>query len=83
MSYELSYSDKASKQLAKLDRSIKIQLMKKFGELEQNPLLGKPLGNILKNQRSLHVGKFRAVYFIKEQKILITKIKHRKKAYEG
>ena len=81
MSYNIFYSSKATRQLKKLNKPIKIQIMKKISELEKNPELGKPLGNILKNKRSLHTGKYRVVYSIKEQEIIIAKIEHRDKAY--
>ncbi len=81
MSYELKFSKKAEKQLIKLDKTISKQIFKKLKELEKNPLLGKPLHKNLKNQRSIHTGKYRTLYSIEENRILIFKIKHRKNVY--
>jgi len=82
MDYTVFYSIMAVKQVKKLDKSLKIQLLKKISELRENPELGKPLGNVLKNKRSLHVGKFRVLYSIKEKDIIIAEIGHRKSIYE-
>lgn len=84
MPYEISYSNNAAKELKKLDKSITTQIFKKIGELQENPDLGKPLSNVFKNYRSLHIGKFRVIYSKIEQnkEILIANVKHRKHAYD-
>lgn len=81
MNYKIFYSTEAVKQIKKLNKPIKIQMMKKIIELENKPELGKPLGNVLKSKRSLYIGKYRAVYSIKGEEILIAKIEHRKRVY--
>ncbi|PIU21815.1 MAG: hypothetical protein COT15_00390 [Candidatus Diapherotrites archaeon CG08_land_8_20_14_0_20_34_12] len=52
--------------------------------LGAKPEIGKPLSNVFKNHRSLHVGKFRVIYSYLEntKEVLIANIKHRKHAYE-
>lgn len=83
MIYERLYFSSAKKELEKLDKSIKIQVIKKIRELDDNIELGKPLRNFLKNLRSLHVGDYRVIYTIKEEdkKIIIIKIGHRRNVY--
>lgn len=83
MIYERLFSPRAKKELEKLDKSIKIQIIKKIRELENNPKLGKPMLNILKNTRSLHVGDYRIIYYIREdhKRIIITKVGHRRNVY--
>lgn len=54
-------------------------------KLSQDPFrFGKPLRNTLKNTRSLRVGKYRIVYEIKENElvVLVLKLGTREKVYE-
>lgn len=82
MTYKIFFEPKTFSELKKFDKHLKIQILKKVKQLEQNPEIGKPLGNVLKNQRSLHIGKFRVLYTVKGQDIIIAKIKHRKHIYD-
>lgn len=83
MIYERLFFPQAKKELEKLDKSIKVQIVKKIRELNENPELGKPMSNFLKNTRSLHVGDYRIIYYIKEEykKIIIIKVGHRRNVY--
>ncbi len=82
MSYSLSYSKDAEKELAKLDKAVQTQILKKIAHLEENPELGEPLSNVLRNKRRLHVGKWRVVYSTEGKTVLIAKIAHRKDVYD-
>ena len=81
MTYRIFYSSKSETQLKKLNKQTKIQIIKKVSELSKNPELGKPLKNVFKNYRSLHVGKYRIIYTIKGNNIIIAKVGHRKQIY--
>lgn len=81
MTYSIDYSTDAAKQLQKLDKKPAEQIFRKIHELKEKPLLGKPLRNIFKNHRRLHVGKYRIIYSIKGNTIIVAKIKHRKSVY--
>lgn len=81
MSFSIKYSREAEKALPKLDKAIQIQILKKIGHLKDNPELGVPLSNILKNKWRLHIGKWRVVYSIEGGTVLIAKIEHRKGVY--
>ena len=81
MKYNVSLSHEAGKELERLDKAIKTQILKKLVELEENPHLGKPLSNVLKNNFSLHVGKYRIIYTIRQRDIVIARVAHRKEAY--
>ena len=72
----------AEKDLRALDKSVKVQIVKKIGHLESNPGLGTPLSNVLKGRWRLHIGKYRVLYEIVKQDIFVVRIKHRKDAYE-
>lgn len=82
MSYSLSYSKDADDGLAKLDKEVQIQILKKIAHLKENPELGEPLSNVLKNRWRLHVGKWRIIYSVEGSTILIAKIGHRKDVYD-
>jgi len=81
MSYNVSLTRKANKELSNLDKAVQIQIINKIRHLEENPELGEPLSNILKGKRRLHIGKWRVVYSIEGNTILIAKIEHRKGVY--
>lgn len=82
MKYNIEYSAQARRGLERLDTAIQIQILRKISHLSENPELGAPLGNVLKTKRSIHVGKYRAVYSIVGTSIIIARIGHRKNVYE-
>ena len=68
--YKFSYTDifkKAVKKIRAKDYSLFGRIDKKVNEIIDNPFLGKPLRNILKNNRRVHVGNFVLVYRINEE----------------
>lgn len=81
MAYKIEYASRALRQLKKLDKTTVKQIIKAIGKISENPLLAKPLSNVFKNFRSEHCGKYRIVFSIKTNTIIIAKIEHRKKAY--
>jgi len=82
MSYKLLFASDFEKEISKYDKAIKIQIFKKINQLLGNPDLGKPLSNILKNSRSLHINKYRVIYRVVSNTIIVFKVSHRKYAYE-
>lgn len=82
--YEVRLEDSARRFLKKLDKETNKKLIKKFRSLEENPELGKPLTGNLAGLWSLRVGKFRAIYKIQRNEliILVLDIGHRKNVYE-
>ncbi len=50
----------------------------------ENPYLGKPLRNVLKNKRRVHIGPFVLIYEIneKEKEIVLLKFEHHDKVYK-
>lgn len=81
MKFQIEYSAEAFKQLKKLDRVMLVQIVKRLEKLSENPLLAKPLSNEFKNFLSEHVGKYRIVFSIRDEKITIAKIERRKTVY--
>ena len=82
MSYKLLYNDEAREQLKTLDKSVLIPILKKAAQIQHNPSIGNPLSNLLKNKRSVHVGKYRIVYIVVGEDITIVRVRHRKDVYE-
>lgn len=78
---KIFYSSEFIKQIKKYDKNLQVQIIKKLKQLEKDSELGKPLSNILKNNRSLHIGKFRVIYSIRSNEIIIAKVDHRKDVY--
>jgi len=81
MSFSIRYSKEAENALPKLDKAVQAQILRKIGHLEENPELGEPLSNILKGKWRLHIGKWRVVYSIEGNTVLIAKIEHRTGVY--
>ncbi len=81
MSYNVSLTREANKELKNLDKAVQIQIINKIRHLEENPELGEPLSNILKGRWRLHIGKWRVVYAVEGSDVIIAKIEHRKGVY--
>jgi mRNA-degrading endonuclease RelE of RelBE toxin-antitoxin system len=59
------------RKMIKKDRVRYDQISKKLLELAEKPELGKPLGNVLKGKRRLHIGSFVLTYSIHDDENLI------------
>ena len=70
----MKYSKQAENAIPKLDKAVQIQILKKIGHLQENPELGEPLSNVLKGKLRLHIGKWRVVYFVEGNSVIIAKI---------
>ncbi|VVC00587.1 ParE toxin of type II toxin-antitoxin system, parDE [uncultured archaeon] len=82
MSYNVTLAREAARELERLDKAIQAQAIRKMAQLRENPELGKPLGNVMKTKRSIHIGKYRIIYSVLGTTIVIARIAHRKGAYE-
>ena len=81
--FEIKFEIKAKRFFDKLDNSSKTEIGKKIEKLKSNPELGKPLTANLSGLWSLRIGKFRVIYkvFHEHLLILILDLGHRKKIY--
>ncbi len=85
MNYEIKEKlDKKLRELAKRDKVLHIAIQKKITKILENPYLGKPLRNILKGKRRVHVGHFVLIYEIDGEalKIVFLNFEHHDKAYK-
>lgn len=83
MEYEVNLTNKAERFLKKLDKQEQLRIRDKLRELKTNPKVGEPLTADLSGQWSLRIGKYRAVYLIEDNKliVLVLDIGHGKKIY--
>lgn len=81
--YELILSPKAENQLKKTSRAHQKALIETFGEIVEDPLLGKPLSRELTGKFSFRVGAFRLVYKVDQidKRVIVLRIGHRSKIY--
>lgn len=81
--YEIVFQSKAEKFLKKLDKFEQNIIANKLEQLMVNPRLGKPLVANLAGLWSLRIGKYRAIYQIVDNKLVIyvLNIGHRKNIY--
>lgn len=86
-SYGFSYADGLLAKLKKLknkDKPLYSRLQRKIIGIIDNPLLGKPLRNVLKNRRRIHIGSFVLIYeiFETQKEIRFLDFEHHNKAYK-
>ena len=69
--------------LKKKDNSIYQRIIHKILEISKNPELGKPLRNVLRGKRRVHVGSFVLFYSIDKKNEIVTflEFEHHDKAY--
>ncbi len=81
--YNVILQEHAERFLKKLDKFNRDRVIKKLEDLGNNARLGKPLTANLAGLWSLRIGKFRAIYQIRENElvVLVLDIGHRKNVY--
>ena len=83
MIYRIFYTDKAVKDIGKLDNLTKKRIGKKILEYTKNPfnyaikLTDEKIG-----QYRFRIGEYRVVFDVDKNSIIVLKIKHRKDAYK-
>ena len=84
MNFRIFLSPKSQRFLNKLkDKEAKKRIENKLKELKENPELGKPLVGKLSGLWTIRFGKYRAIYQIRKNELLIIilKLGHRKNIY--
>lgn len=74
MTYQVIAEPQVQKRIKKIfkkDRNTYENLKKKLVKLGQNPEIGKPLRNVLKNKMRLHIGSYVLIYKIDKEKKII------------
>ncbi len=74
--------DEILKKLFKKNKALFVRLDKKIFEVIKDPYRGKPLRNIFKNKRRVHVDSFVLVYEINDTEIRFLDFDHHDKVYK-
>ncbi len=84
MKYNLLLSHKFDREFSQLEKTVQDRVVDALRELNENPHAGKLLKGKLKSLWSWRGGKYRILYQIQEEKLLIFAISvgHRKHVYE-
>lgn len=87
MSYKVVVDEKLEKTLETLfrrDKKVYEYVKKKIEQLAENPQIGKPLKNVLKGKRRVHIGPFVLIYELDEENKTITflRFEHHDRAYK-
>ena len=84
MKYNLILSNKFDKEFSHFDKKLQDRVVEGLKEIKENPYEGKPLKGKLKEMLSWRVGKYRILYQIHGDKLLIIviNVEHRKHAYK-
>jgi mRNA-degrading endonuclease RelE of RelBE toxin-antitoxin system len=80
--FKFLYNPEFIKQLNKLDKQTKVRVIKQIDFLEFSPFMGKRLAGRLSKSMSLRVGKYRVIYRVTAENIIIQTVELRKKVYE-
>jgi len=81
--YEIILKKPALRFLKKLDKKQKREVIQKIEKLRDNPKIGKPLVGNLSGLWSLRIDKYRTIYQIKQEQLIvfILDVGHRKNIY--
>jgi mRNA interferase RelE/StbE len=84
MKYNLILSNKFDKEFSQLDKKLQVRVVEGLKDIKENPYEGKPLKGKLKEMLSWRVGKYRILYQIQGNKLLIIviNVEHRKHVYK-
>ena len=79
---ETSRFEKILKSLKRQKSSLFRNLAKQLKKISREPYLGKPLRNILRNRRRIHVGSFVLLYEIYQGKVYLLDFDHHERIYK-
>lgn len=84
MKYNILLSHKFDRDFSRLERTLQDRVVDGLRELKENPHAGKQLRGKLKELWSWRIGKYRILYQIQEDKLLVfvISVRHRKHVYE-
>lgn len=81
--YSLIISDKAKKDLKKIDIRYSSAISKALDKLRKNPKLGEPLLGKFKGQWKLKFSRYRIIYLINDSEVtvIVVTVAHRREVY--
>lgn len=76
--------EKSLKKLAGKDKCLYEAVMRKILHVAENPTAGKPLRNVLKGKRRVHIGHYVLIYEVDDNKrrVSFLEFEHHDKAYK-
>lgn len=76
--------EKSLRKLAQKDKMHYQSVVKKILQIAGNPEMGKPLRNVLKGRRRVHVGHFVLIYEVdeKNKRVIFLDFEHHDRAYK-
>lgn len=72
---------KVIEKIAKKDKSGLRKIENQIYKIISNPLIGKPLRNVMKQYRRVHIGSFVLVYKIENEEIIFMDFDHHDRVY--
>jgi mRNA interferase RelE/StbE len=84
MKYNILLSHKFDRDFSRLERTLQDRVVDGLRELKENPHAGKQLKGKLKDLWSWRIGKYRILYQIQDDKLMVfvISVHHRKHVYE-
>lgn len=79
---ETSRFERILKSIKRKKPSLFQDLVKQLKKISREPYLGKPLKNILRNRRRIHVGSFVLLYEIYQDKLYLLDFDHHDRVYD-
>lgn len=76
--------EKSLQRLAQKDKRHYQSVVKKILQIAENPEMGKPLRNVLKGRRRVHIGHFVLLYEVdeKDKRVIFVDFEHHDRAYK-
>jgi YafQ family addiction module toxin component len=76
--------EKSLRKLAKRDNQLYEAVTKKILQIAENPAIGKPLRNVLKGKKRVHIGHFVLIFSVddKERKVTFLEFDHHDNVYK-
>ena len=83
MSFSIRIKGSAARQLQRIGKEDRTQLVEAIDRLSENPFLGSALKGQLRGLRRLRVGSYRVLYELQhgELVVLVLRVAHRREAY--
>ena len=75
--------EKSLRKIAKKDKQLYAAITKKILQIAENPAIGKPLRNVLKGKKRVHIGHFVLIFSVddKENRVTFHEFEHHDNAY--
>ena len=79
--FKLEFTPRFRKSFMKLSREVQLRIIREVRVLEVNPYVGKSLKGPWKGVYSMKIGDYRVLYLVKEKRVILLTVRHRKHVY--